>query len=112
MAFDERRNILMVAGVGNPKKSDAPPSLTFIDASSGNVIGKIVLPGRTRWALYNADTDSFYVNIADPPSIVSVKADDLSKVSRTFDVPARGPHGLEQKMRKAAHYIAPVMRAS
>jgi hypothetical protein len=51
MAFDERRNILMVAGVGNPKKSNAPPSLTFIDISSGNVIGKIELPGRTRWAL-------------------------------------------------------------
>jgi hypothetical protein len=97
MAFDEGRNILMVAGLGNAEKSDAPPSLTFIDTSSEKVIGKIELPGRTRWALYNSDTDSFFVNVADPPSIVSVRSDHLSRISRTFNIPARGPHGLEQK---------------
>ena len=106
MAFDEERNILMVAGVGNAKKSNAPPSLTFIDTSNGKVIGKIELQGRTRWALYNADTDSFFVNVADPPSIVSVRADDLSKVSRTFNIPARGPHGLEQNKKSGTLYCA------
>ena len=106
MAFDEGRNILMVAGVGNAEKRNAPPSLTFIDTSSGKVIGKLELPGRTRWALYNADTDSFYVNVADPPSIVSVRADNLSKVSRTFSIPARGPHGLEQNKKNGTLYCA------
>jgi DNA-binding beta-propeller fold protein YncE len=106
MAFDEGRNTLMVAGVGNAEKSNASPYLTFIDTSSGKVIGKIWLPGRTRWALYNADTDSFFVNVADPPSIVSVRADDLSKVSRTFNIPARGPHGLEQNKKSGTLYCA------
>ena len=106
MAFDEGRNILMVAGVGNAEKINAPPSLTFIDTCNGKIMGKIELPGRTRWALYNADTDSFFVNIADPPSIVSVKADDLSDVSRTFNIPARGPHGLEQDMKNGTLYCA------
>ena len=106
MAFDEGRNILMVAGVGNAEKSNAPPSLTFIDTSSAKVIGKIELPGRTRWALYNANTDSFFVNVADPPSIVSVRADDLSKISRTFNIPARGPHGLEQNEKSGTLYCA------
>jgi hypothetical protein len=102
----KKRNILMVAGVGNTQKSNAQPSLTFIDTSDGSVIGKIEVPGRTRWALYNGETDSFYVNVANPPSIVSVKADDLSKVSRTFDIPAKGPHGLEQNKKSGTLYCA------
>ena len=106
MAFDEGRKILMVAGVDNAEKSNAPQSLTFIETNSGKVIGRIELPGRTRWALYNADTDSFFVNVADPPSIVSVMADDLSRISRTFKIPVRGPHGLEQNKKSGTLYCA------
>lgn len=106
MAFDEGRNILMVAGVGNAEKGNAPPSLTFIDTSNGKISGKIELQGRTRWAIYNADSDSFFVNVAEPPSIVSVKADDLSEVSRTFNIPTRGPHGLEQNKKNGTLYCA------
>ncbi len=106
MAFDPSRNILMVAGVGRAEEDKAPPTLTFIDTLKGEVLGKIVLPGRSRWALYHANTDSFYVNIAAPPSVVSVRADDLSKISRVFQIPAKGPHGLEQDNKNNVLYCA------
>ncbi len=96
MAFDARRGLLMVAGVGNPQRPNAPPTLTFVEAESGEVRGQLTAPGRTRWALYHAPTDCFYVNVADPPSILAIAARDPSTIARVFPVPAKGPHGLEQ----------------
>ncbi len=96
MAFDAKRGVLMVAGVGNPKAAHAPPTLTFVDARTGKVLGQSEAPGRTRWALYHLPTDTFYVNISDPPVVAAVTAGELPKVARTFPMPARGPHGLEQ----------------
>ncbi len=96
MAFDPIRSILLVAGVGNPKAQDAPPTLTFVNASTGPKMGQLRPPGRTRWALYHAASDAFYVNIADPPSIAVVNAADLGRVDHLIPIPAKGPHGLEQ----------------
>ncbi len=96
MAFDPGRHVLMVAGVGNPKAAGAPPTLTFVDVRDGGVLGQVAAPGRTRWALYHHPTDTFYVNIADPPLVAAVRAREIPMVSKTFPMPARGPHGLEQ----------------
>ncbi len=96
MAFDPGRKVLMVAGVGKDQAPNARPTLTFVDAGSGAHLGHIEVPGRTRWTLYHRATDSFYANIADPPMVLAVRAGDLPAVSRTFPIPARGPHGLEQ----------------
>lgn len=96
VAYDPGRHVLMIAGVGNAKFPGAPPTLTFIDARNGNRLGQLEAPGRTRWALYHPTTDSFYVNIAEPALVVAVRAGEISSVSRTFSIPAKGPHGLEQ----------------
>ncbi len=96
MAFDPQRGTLLVAGVGNPKLPSAPPTLTFVDSRDGRRLGQAVAPGRTRWALYHPETDSFYVNIADPPSVVVVRAGDVAAAPRTISVGAKGPHGLER----------------
>ena len=96
MAFDPGRHVLMVAGVGNPTASGAPPTLTFVDVRDGAVLGRVDAPGRTRWALYHRPTDTFYVNIADPPLVAAVRAGEIPAISQTFPMPARGPHGLEQ----------------
>ncbi len=96
IAFDPGRNVLMVAGVGNAKLPGAPPTLTFVDVRSGKQIARIDAPGRTRWGLYHPSTDAFYVNVADPAMVVVVRAGELSAISKTFPVPANGPHGLEQ----------------
>ncbi|HUZ80306.1 MAG TPA: hypothetical protein VMV28_06800 [Thermoplasmata archaeon] len=96
MAFDPGRGVLLVAGVGNPEIPGAPPTLTFVDTARGRVIDQLLAPGRTRWATYHPATDSFYVNIADPPTIAEVKASDTGRLGRLIRVPAKGPHGLEQ----------------
>ena len=96
MAFDPGRGTLLVAGVGDPSIPDRPPTLTFVNALRGAPIARWPVPGRTRWAIYHAPSDAFYVNIADPPRIAVVAATDLGRVDRFLPVPAKGPHGLEQ----------------
>ena len=95
LAFDPRRQLLLVAGVGN-RETRSPPTATLFDAAAGNRLGQIELPGRTRWAAYHPASDSFYLNIADPPQIAQIRAGDPSLVHRFINVPASGPHGLEQ----------------
>jgi len=95
MAFDTNRATLLVAGVGN-RESAAPPTATFISASDGKAVERIDLPGRTRWSLFHRPSDAFYVNIADPPRIAQIGASDLSRIGRMIEVPASGPHGLDQ----------------
>ncbi|MCL4324473.1 MAG: hypothetical protein M1144_03300 [Candidatus Thermoplasmatota archaeon] len=106
MAFDPGRELWMIAGVGNPKLENAPPSLTFVDTRNQKVVGRLALPGRTRWAIYHRATDAFYVNIADPPAIAMVRAGDISKVHRMYPIPAKGPHGLEQDPNGEVLYCA------
>ncbi len=96
MAFDPGRQLWLIAGVGDAKRSDAPPTLTFVGLRERKVLSSIKVPGRTRWATYHRPSDAFYVNIADPASILRIKADDVTQVGRTYPVAAKGPHGLEQ----------------
>ncbi len=96
LAFDPERNTLLVAGVGNPNVPDAPPTLTFVNSRNGRRLSQVVAPGRTRWGLYHRQSDSFYVNIADPPSVVVVRGGEVSAIARAISVAAKGPHGLEQ----------------
>ena len=55
----------------------------------------IPVAGRTRWAIYDPAVDRFFVNIADPPSIVVIEGADPTRVVRTIEIPSAGPHGLE-----------------
>jgi DNA-binding beta-propeller fold protein YncE len=95
LGFDPARRRLLVAGVGESGRGE-PPSATVFDADVGAVRNRFPLPGRTRWTLYHSATDAFYVNIADPPGVVEIDARDPDGVRRFLDVPAVGPHGLEQ----------------
>ncbi len=92
LAFDPERNLLLAANVGNP---DIPNSFTLslVDVEKASMIQSIPVPGRTRWAIFAEQTASFYVNIADPASIVVVKAGNSDVIS--FSIPAAGPHGLD-----------------
>ena len=96
MAYDPGRRALLVAGVGTPALSDAFPSLTFIRVDDGRVLGTLRAPGRTRWATFHAPTDSFFVNIANPPAIATISAADPSSIRKIIEMPERGPHGMEQ----------------
>jgi DNA-binding beta-propeller fold protein YncE len=94
LAFDPRRGHLLSANVGDPS---APNSFTLsvVDTERKAMIGSVAMPGRTRWAVYDPQSDAFYVNIAKPAQIVIVTADDPIHVTSVLESPAPGPHGLD-----------------
>jgi DNA-binding beta-propeller fold protein YncE len=105
LAFDPGRNLLLAANVGNP---DIPNSFTLslVNVEQAKMIHSIAAPGRTRWAIFDKDTDSFYINIADPAVIVVVPAGNPGLISRSFPIPAAGPHGLDLDAAKKRLFCA------
>jgi DNA-binding beta-propeller fold protein YncE len=94
LSFNPRQGLLLAVNVGNP---DIPGSFTLsvVDVQHKQMIHSIPVPGRTRWAVFDAHSDAFYVNISDPAQIVIVKAAHPDRVANTFAIPAAGPHGLD-----------------
>jgi len=70
-------------------------TLSVVDVGTRSLRGAVAVPGRTRWAIYDGGLDRFFVNIADPPMIVAVAADDPQRLDATYEMPAVGPHGLD-----------------
>jgi len=94
LAFDARRGILLAANVGDPAVRGSF-TLSVVDVDQRRMRGAIPVPGRTRWAIYDARLDRFFVNIADPARIVTVAGDVPDRIAETYAVPCAGPHGLE-----------------
>ena len=94
LAFDARRGILLAANVGDPAVRGSF-TLSVVDVDQRRMRGAIPVPGRTRWAIYDARLDRFFVNIADPAQIVTVAGDVPDRIAETYAVPGAGPHGLE-----------------
>jgi DNA-binding beta-propeller fold protein YncE len=94
LSYDPQRGLLLAANVGNP---DMPGSFTLsiVDTQRKAMIQSIPVAGRTRWAVFDAQSDAFYVNIADPAQIVLVKAAQPDRVAKILAIPAAGPHGLD-----------------
>src|SRR5947209_7450149 len=49
---------------------------------------------------------AFYVNIADPPLIVGIDANYPSGIRETFEIPSKGPHGLDLDARARQLFCA------
>jgi DNA-binding beta-propeller fold protein YncE len=94
LAFDSTRGILIAANVGDPSIPDSH-TVSIVDLARRERIAEVKVPGRTRWAIYDASRELFFVNIASPPRIVVIDARDPTRVSRDYDIPAAGPHGLD-----------------
>ena len=94
LAFDPARGILIAANVGDPSIPDSY-TVSIIDLARRERIAEVKVPGRTRWAIYDAARELFFVNIASPPRIVVIDARDPTKITREYDIPAAGPHGLD-----------------
>ncbi len=94
LAYDRGRHLLLAASVGDPA---VPGSHTvfLVDVQARAVIGYIPVSGRTRWTVFDAEADAFYVNIANPAEIVVIEGAHPDHIHRTFPVPAAGPHGLD-----------------
>jgi DNA-binding beta-propeller fold protein YncE len=94
LAFDTARGTLIVANVGDPSIPDSH-SVSVVDLGRRERIAEIKVPGRTRWTIYDAALEMFFVNIAFPARIVVIDARDPTRISKEYEVPAAGPHGLE-----------------
>jgi DNA-binding beta-propeller fold protein YncE len=102
LAYDAKRRLTLVANVGDPAIAGSY-TLSMVDLDAPRMRAAIPVPGRTRWALYDPDTEVFYVNISDPPPIAVVDARDPGCIARVVAVPAAGPHGLDFDI--AAHRL-------
>jgi DNA-binding beta-propeller fold protein YncE len=94
LAFDPVRGTLLAANVGDPAIPQSY-SVSVVDTGRRERIAEIQVPGRTRWAIYDAALEMFFVNIAAPAQIVAIDARAPVKIARTYEVPASGPHGLD-----------------
>jgi DNA-binding beta-propeller fold protein YncE len=94
LAFNPARGILIAANVGDPSIPDSY-TVSVVDTARRERIAEIKVPGRTRWAIYDSELKSFFVNIASPARIVAIDAHDPTRISKEYEVPAAGPHGLD-----------------
>jgi DNA-binding beta-propeller fold protein YncE len=94
LAFDSTRGILIAANVGDPSIPDSY-SVSVVDLARRKRIAEIKVSGRTRWAIYDESREMFFVNIAAPPRIIAVDARNPTTVSKEYEIPAAGPHGLD-----------------
>ena len=94
LAYDPVRRLILAANVGDPSIPGSC-TLSMVALDDRAVANEIAVPGRTRWALFDPETERFYVNIVDPAVIVVVDARKPDVVAGTFAVPAAGPHGLD-----------------
>ncbi len=91
LAYDPRRRRLFAFNLGDPPDQDCTVSVVALDG--WQVVATIPLPGRPRWAVYDAATDSIYANIRAPAQIVVLDGERLA-ITRALDIPVAGPHGL------------------
>jgi DNA-binding beta-propeller fold protein YncE len=94
LAFDPARGTLIAANVGDPAIADSY-SVSVVDLARRQRIAEVKVPGRTRWAVYDATRETFFVNIAAPARIVAIDARDPTRIAKEHEVPAAGPHGLD-----------------
>ena len=94
LAYDPARNLLLAANVGDPTIADSF-TVSIVDVDTQALRASIPVPGRTRWTIFDASSDVFYVNISDPAQIVVIESRNPMHVARVFNVPAAGPHGLD-----------------
>jgi DNA-binding beta-propeller fold protein YncE len=105
LAYDPARNLLLAANVGDPAQ---PGSFTVsvVDVAQQVMMASIPVPGRTRWAIYDAGAQVFYVNIMEPAQILVIAAADPTRVAVTIPIPIAGPHGLDLDSERGRLFCA------
>jgi len=94
LAFDHVRGILIAANVGDPAVPGSH-TVSVVDIARRERIAEVKVPGRTRWTIYDAARETFFVNIASPARIIAIDAREPTKIARAYEIPAEGPHGLD-----------------
>jgi DNA-binding beta-propeller fold protein YncE len=94
LAFDPSLNNLLAANVSRPGDT-VPTTASIVDVKRNILTADILMPGRTRWAVFDKKAERFCINIAKPSQIVAVVSLDPDGVATSYDIPATGPHGLD-----------------
>jgi DNA-binding beta-propeller fold protein YncE len=68
-------------------------TMTVVDLARHVVNAHVALPGRPRWAMYDAGSHLIYANIREPAVIIAIDS-ATDQIVRSVTVPAVGPHGL------------------
>jgi Uncharacterized conserved protein len=94
LAYDPDKDLLLASNVGDP---DIPDSFTLsiVNVKERRMTASVLVPGRTRWTVFDAQAELFYVNIAAPAQILVLSSDAPDRIARTLTIPAPGPHGLD-----------------
>jgi DNA-binding beta-propeller fold protein YncE len=91
LAYDPTRRRLFVFNIGDPPGQNCTASV--VDVAEMQVLCTIPLPGRPRWAVYDASTDQIFANVQTPAQVLVLDARAM-EIARAIDVPVVGPHGL------------------
>jgi DNA-binding beta-propeller fold protein YncE len=94
LAYSPAHQLLLAANVGDPHQPGSH-TVSLVDVARKVRLAEVEVPGRTRWTVYDAEADVFYVNIADPAQVVVIEAADPTRIARAYRIPAAGPHGLD-----------------
>ena len=105
LAFDPLRHHLLAANVSR-QDDPAPITVSVVNTKTKNLDADITVPGRTRWTVFDRESDCFYVNISKPSKIVEIKSNDPDGLTASHDIPATGPHGLDIDMEKKRLFCA------
>jgi len=87
LAWDARRRRLLAADV---EELDA----RLLNPATGEVVGRVGLPGRPRWCVYDREGDRFLVNIREPACVALLSPEPFA-LAGSWPVGWAGPHGLD-----------------
>ena len=91
IAYDRTRRRAFAFNLGEPPGTNCSASVIALDEA--RVVRTIPLPGRPRWALYDAASDVVLANIQDPAVVLRIDAASLEERGR-IEVGCDGPHGM------------------
>lgn len=94
LAYDHRRQLVLAANVGDPAMPGSH-TVSIVGLGSDAIRHEIAVSGRTRWTIFDAGAELFYVNISQPAEIAVIDPRQPDRIARTFAVPQAGPHGLD-----------------
>ncbi len=94
LAFNPSRHMLLAANVSGPEGSGTITA-SIVDVNERMMVADVKVPGRTRWTVFDPQSNRFYLNVSSPPQIAVIDGEDPDGLSGSFQIPGVGPHGLD-----------------
>jgi DNA-binding beta-propeller fold protein YncE len=94
LAYDHRRQLVLAANIGDPAIPGSH-TVSIVGLGQDATRHEIAVAGSTRWTIFDASAELFYVNICESAEIVVIDPRQPDRIARTFAIPQAGPHGLD-----------------